>query len=111
MFASWSPRMSSTVIRYRLDPALGDLAINQTKKPQPFLVPLARCAGGESQLASLDGVSWIMGTLYYSAERLRRECLRLRLKALIFAAMRCLRAKGRAIRTVRRGCHRLLSRA
>lgn len=62
------PRMISTVIRYRQDRALGDLVINQTKKPQPFLVPIARCAGGESQLASLDGVSLIMGTLYYSAE-------------------------------------------
>lgn len=27
--------------------ALGDLAINQTKKPQPFLVPMARYAGGD----------------------------------------------------------------
>ena len=27
--------------------ALGDLAINQTKEPQPFLVPMARQAGGD----------------------------------------------------------------
>jgi hypothetical protein len=53
----------------------------QTRKPQPFLVPMARQADGDedallrrwgSQLAALDGVSWIMGTLFYSAEYSRK---------------------------------------
>jgi hypothetical protein len=74
MFASWCTRKSSTVIRYIQDRTLGDITINQTKKPQPFLVPIARCADGDegalqrrwgSQLASLDGVTWIMGTFFY----------------------------------------------
>jgi hypothetical protein len=86
--------MISTVIRYRQDRALGNLVINQTKKPQPFLVPIARCAGGESQLASLDGVSLIMGTLYYSAERLRRECLRPRVKGVDFCRNEVLAREG-----------------
>ena len=66
---------------HRQDRPLGDLAINQTKKPQPFLVPIAWYADGDegalrrrwgSQLAALDGVSWIVGTLFYSAEHSRK---------------------------------------
>lgn len=38
----------------------------------------------QASLATLDGVSWIMGTLFYGAELRARECLRLCVKDVDF---------------------------